>query len=88
MKVNSTILDPVNRSIALPSATSVSFDFESICTKTPNTFAPSVENKWRGNAGEREAIARLQQDDAGVLQMLVRLYQTDATRIAQLITRD
>jgi RNA polymerase sigma-70 factor (ECF subfamily) len=37
---------------------------------------------------EREAIARLQQHDIGGLEILVRLYQTEATRIAQLITRD
>ncbi len=37
---------------------------------------------------EREAITRLRQDDIGGLEMLVRLYQTEATRIAQLITRD
>ncbi len=37
---------------------------------------------------EREAIARLQRDDIGGLEVLVRLYQTEATRIADLITRD
>ncbi len=37
---------------------------------------------------EREAIDRLRHDDIGGLEILVRRYQTEATRIAQLITRD
>ncbi|MGA7672633.1 MAG: sigma-70 family RNA polymerase sigma factor, partial [Nitrolancea sp.] len=37
---------------------------------------------------EREAIARLRQDDISGLEALVRLHQTEATRIARLITRD
>ena len=37
---------------------------------------------------EREAIARLRRDDISGLEMLVRLHQTEATRIARLITRD
>lgn len=37
---------------------------------------------------EREAIARLREDDISGLEILVRLYQNQATRIAQLITRD
>ncbi len=37
---------------------------------------------------EREAIARLRLDDIGGLEILVQLYQTEAMRIAYLITRD
>jgi len=37
---------------------------------------------------EREAIALLRQDDISGLEALVRLHQTEATRIARLITRD
>jgi RNA polymerase sigma-70 factor (ECF subfamily) len=37
---------------------------------------------------EREAITRLREDDISGLEILVRLYQNEATRIAQLITRD
>lgn len=37
---------------------------------------------------EREAISRLRQGDIGGLEVLVRRYQNDATRIAQAITRD
>lgn len=37
---------------------------------------------------EREAIARLQRGDIQGLEALVMRYQTEATRVAQLITRD
>ena len=37
---------------------------------------------------EREAIARLRSGDISGLEFLVRRYQTEATRIAQVITRD
>ena len=37
---------------------------------------------------EREAISRLRQGEISGLEILVRLYQNEATRIAQLITRD
>ncbi len=37
---------------------------------------------------EREAISRLRRGDIGGLEILVRRYQTEATQIAQVITRD
>ncbi len=37
---------------------------------------------------EREAISRLRRGDIGGLEVLVRRYQTEATQIAQVITRD
>lgn len=37
---------------------------------------------------EREAIARLLRGDVNGLEALVKRYQTEATRVAQLITRD
>lgn len=37
---------------------------------------------------EREAISQLQRGDISGLEVLVRQYQNEATRIAQVITRD